>query len=89
MKKKTCIKCEIEKDITEFHHNSKGGHYAKCKICKNEYEMKIKKKNNEGKAYTTELVNGVKMVRNFDAYGLGSIQVNKRKTQLDTVGFRV
>ena len=35
---KTCSKCEIEKDLSDFpkHKGSKDGFYCQCKSCKKE-----------------------------------------------------
>ena len=45
MGKKTCIKCNISKDITEFHKNkaNKDGHLNICKICKSIYSKEYHK----------------------------------------------
>jgi len=37
---KKCSKCELEKDLLEFHKdkNSKDGYYSSCKLCKKKYQ---------------------------------------------------
>lgn len=50
---KTCKKCKINKNISEFHHNkySKDGHYDHCKSCKGKYDAKYRK-SKKVKTYT-------------------------------------
>ena len=48
MEKKICSKCEIEKDVCEFHKGkTKDGYQYKCKECKKEYsKLNFIKENN-------------------------------------------
>ena len=49
MNKKTCIKCNLEKDISEFYHNKgyKDGHIPKCRDCIKKYRNLDKNKERE------------------------------------------
>lgn len=48
--KKTCTKCGVEKEISEFHkkNNGKYGRESRCKLCKKEYD-RVQKLNNPEK----------------------------------------
>lgn len=52
---KKCIKCEVEKELVEFHknHKNKDGHINKCKSCVKEYQKlnRDKKKEYDMKYY--------------------------------------
>jgi hypothetical protein len=51
--KKTCNKCNIEKDITEFHANksAKDGRHGQCIICHRKLNLSIYKRNMQNPEY--------------------------------------
>lgn len=49
--KKTCIKCGLEKELSDFHRNRTGGRLyinKQCKTCKNKQQKKSYRENLEG-----------------------------------------
>ncbi len=50
---KTCIKCEIQKNLTEFYKrkNSKDGYRNQCKICHNKIHKKYMKNHQQLSSY--------------------------------------
>ena len=52
MEKKLCLKCQIEKDITDFYTNRKNGKKSSyCKICEKERLRIYRLTSNSGKIY--------------------------------------
>lgn len=68
IKQKTCVKCEIKKDVSEFHKNkkSKDGLKSYCKTCRKEYseknKLKISQQRKEYRKQNKELINKKKRI---------------------------
>ena len=83
MKTKTCIKCNIEKPLSEYYKTSKNKdlHQGKCRICHNKQNKEYRNKRNKitkikpdnYKGYDTYTNDqGVVCCTNFDPYNLGA-----------------
>jgi hypothetical protein len=62
---KTCSKCKIEKDLSEFtkHKKSKDGFYCQCKPCKKEWKVNNKDKaNKKNKQYREKIKDKPKII---------------------------
>ena len=88
MKTKICKKCNIEKNVTEFHKNKrmKDGLHGHCKVCKKKYDSKYRKTDKIKQYYQSEEYKDKKLIyrnKNYIKIKLKELKINAKRRDIE------